>query len=59
MNSISIIIPVYNEGILINDFINHIRKKCIDNNNNDIEIIVVDADKKGSTIKKINGQVSH
>ncbi len=51
MNSISIIIPVYNEEKLINNLIDNIKEKDI---NKDVEIIVVDADKKGSTMNKIN-----
>lgn len=50
MSSISIIVPVLNEEQRINSLINHIEKRfkgC------EFEIIVVDADKNGSTIINI------
>lgn len=50
MNKLSIIIPVYNEPDTINDLIMHI--KTIMNNNN-YEIIIVDAQNNKSTLKKI------
>ncbi|KPA12109.1 glycosyl transferase family 2 protein, partial [Candidatus Magnetomorum sp. HK-1] len=47
MHSFSIIIPVYKEKKIINDFIYHIKKRTVGIEN---EIIVVDGDKSGSTI---------
>ena len=50
MQSVSIIIPVFNEEKIINTLISDLRLKLI---NSDHEIIVSDGDPKGSTIKRI------
>ena len=51
MYSISVIIPVLNEADLINRCIDHV--KTVGNGHNS-EIIVVDGDENGTTIKKLN-----